>query len=62
MATRMKTFDCVDMKYQVQNRLLHEYETHKSETLSYFEFLRLRTDRSDWIKKFRDKMSLPSVG
>ena len=39
MATKTKTFDCVEMKRQAQARLRAEYEARKGEFSSVVDFL-----------------------
>ena len=39
MAKRKKTFDCVEMKDRIQQKLREEYESRKSEFDSYADFI-----------------------
>lgn len=46
MATKTKTFDCVDMKNRIQAQRLREYEARKGEFDSYLDFVNARVKRS----------------
>ena len=46
MATRTKTFDCVEMKDRIQEKRLREYEARKDEFASYIDFINARVKRS----------------
>ena len=46
MATRTKTFDCVEMKNRIQAQRLAEYEARKAEFGSYIDFVNARVKRS----------------
>ena len=46
MATKTKTFDCVDMKNRIQTKRLAEYEARKGEFPSYLDFINARAGRS----------------
>ena len=52
MLTKTKTFDCVEMKHQAQQRLHAEYESRKGEFPSYFAFLEARATESAWQREF----------
>lgn len=56
MGMRTKTFDCVEMKNRIQAERMAEYEAHKSEYTSFAEFIRARTERSEWIRTVRKKI------
>jgi hypothetical protein len=55
MTTKTKTFDCVEMKRQIQEQLREEYETRKIEFASYADFLNVKADQSPWVRKIREK-------
>ncbi len=40
MITKMKTFDCVEMKNRIQAEMLAEYEAHKVEYTSFVDFVK----------------------
>lgn len=44
MATKTKTFDCVDMKNRIQAKRLAEYEERKGEFASFLDFINARAD------------------
>ena len=49
MAGKTKTFDCVEMKNEIQAKRLAEYEARKSEFRSYLDFINARVqDSSLW--------------
>lgn len=52
MTPKTKTFDCVEMKRQAQEKLLAEYESRKDEFDSYSQFLTARTRSSAWQREF----------
>ena len=51
MATRTKTFDCVEMKNRIQAQRLAEYEAHKEEFASYIDFIDARIKKSSLWKE-----------
>ncbi len=59
MATKAKTFDCVEMKNRIQAELLAEYEARKDEFPSYAAFIRAGADESEWIRQMREKFGGP---
>jgi len=55
MATKTKTFDCVQMKRRAQEKLRAEYEARKSEFSSVVDFLNAKADTSATRKALRAK-------
>ena len=55
MATKAKTFDCVEMKNRIQAQRLAEYEAHKDEFDSYIDFVNARVKRSPLWKRSAEK-------
>ena len=55
MATKAKTFDCVEMKRQCQRKLQEEYEARKEEFDSYFDFLKAKANESPWVERMRKR-------
>lgn len=55
MATKTKTFDCVEMKNEIQARRRAEYEAHKDEYASYLDFIHARANASEWVKQVRER-------
>lgn len=51
MATKAKTFDCVEMKNRIQAQRLAEYEARKGEFDSYIAFVNDRVKRSSLWKE-----------
>ena len=52
---RTKTFDCVEMKRQAQERLMKEYETRKGEFESYVDFINSTANSDPLVLAFRKK-------
>jgi hypothetical protein len=57
MPKKTKTFDCVDMTNRIQAEMLAEYEAHKDEYPSFAEFVKARTDDSEWVRGVREKLA-----
>lgn len=57
MATKTKTFDCVEMKRRAQRKLQEEYEARKDEFGSYYDFLAAKADESPWVQRMRKKFA-----
>ena len=55
MATKAKTFDCVEMKNRIQAKRLAEYEARKSEFDSYIDFINARVQQSPLWKELLRK-------
>ena len=55
MGTKSKTFDCVQMKRQAQEKLRAEYERRRSEFGSYVEFLNAKAEESELWRSIRRK-------
>jgi hypothetical protein len=51
MATKTKTFDCVEMKNRIQAQRLAEYEARKGEFASYIDFVNARVKKSPLWKE-----------
>jgi len=57
MKAKTKTFDCVEMKRQIQQELREEYEARKTEFSSYADFINATADESEEIQAFREKLA-----
>jgi len=57
MATKKKSFDCVEMKTRIQRELREEYESRKEEFASYADFINATADASDAIRTFRENVA-----
>lgn len=57
MTTKTKTFDCVEMKRDIQGKLRTEYESRKGEYASYADFLQDKAAGSPWVRKMREKFA-----
>ena len=55
MATKTKTFDCVEMKRRAQEKLRAEYQARKSEFSSVVDFLNAKAEASTTRKALRLK-------
>ena len=51
MATKPKTFDCVEMKRRAQEQIATEWESRKHEFSSYGAFLEATLQESEWARK-----------
>ena len=51
-----KTFDCVQMKRQAQEKLLAEYESRRNEFDSYSQFIEAKSRSSAWQQDFWAKV------
>ena len=56
MATKTKTFDCVEMKNGIQAQRMAEYEALKDEYPSFVDFVKARADKSEWVRQMRRKL------
>ena len=52
---RAKTFDCVEMKNQIQAKRRAEYEARKGEFASYEEFVHAHAAASEWVNQMRQR-------
>ena len=57
MATKIKAFDCVEMKHAAQQRLRAEYESRKAEFSSYFAFIEAKANESSRQREFLAKVA-----
>jgi hypothetical protein len=57
MATKTKTFDCVEWKHRAQDKLHAEYESRKGEFASEIEFLKAKAEESETAKVVRAKIA-----
>ena len=64
MATKPKTFDCVEMKRKAQDEIAAQWEARKGEFSNYGEFLEAAIKESDWgrrtLEKIRGKKAHPA--
>ncbi len=51
MATKPKTFDCVEMKHKSQREIASEWQARKHEFGSYEDFLRASIRESEWGRR-----------
>ena len=56
MATKTKTFDCVEMKNRIQAKIMAEYEARKDEFPSFVEFIHARNRESERVKQLCKKL------
>ena len=57
MATKTKTFDCVEMKRKAQARLRSEYESRRAEFDSIVDFVNVKAEQSEVAKMVRAKIA-----
>ncbi len=62
MTTNVKTFDCVEMKNQIQRELREEYEQRKTEFASYGDFINATAEESDEVRAFRRRIEEAKSG
>ena len=55
MATKAKTFDCVEMKNRIQAQRLAEYEAHKDEFPTFLDFINARVEESPLWKELQGR-------
>ena len=55
MATKTKTFDCVEFKRQAQRKLRAEYEARKSEFGSWYDFIDAKAKESEWVQRMEKR-------
>jgi len=60
MATKTKTFDCVEFKREAQRRLRAEYEARKGDFASYHDFVNAKAQESAWVRRMEKRF--PSRG
>ena len=57
MATKPKTFDCVEMKHRAQEKLRAEYEARRDEFASYSEFLEATINEHPWQRRLWERIA-----
>ena len=57
MTMKTKTFDCVEMKNRIQSERMAEFMAHRDEYNSYADFIKARSDKSEWVRQMREKIS-----
>ena len=57
---RRKTFDCVEMKRRVQERIMAEYEAARDRYSSYTEFLQDTARSSEWMQSMLARLKAES--
>lgn len=59
MPKKRKKFDCVEMKNEIQRKILAEYEARKGEFASFADFVNARVKASPWCRKMMKRFSHP---
>ncbi len=54
---KKKDFDCVEMKKEIQEALMKEYEARRDEFKSFVDFLNAKSEESLWQRGFREKVA-----
>jgi len=62
MATKTKTFDCVEMKRRAQEQIRAEFEARKAEFRSFGDFIRVKAEESEPAKAIREKIARTKKG
>ena len=57
---KTKTFDCVQMKREAQERLMSEFNSRRGEFSSFEDFLHATVNKDKWVRSVRRKIQ--SVG
>jgi hypothetical protein len=57
MSTKIKAFDCVEMKDKAQQDLRGEYQSRKADFSSYFAFLEAKANESPRQREFWAKVA-----
>jgi hypothetical protein len=55
MTTKVKTFDCVEMKRQAQAEIAAEWERRRNEFSSFGEFVDAAIQESEWARRMSAK-------
>ena len=58
MRRKAKTFDCVETKNRIQAEMLAEYEARKDEFPSFLDFVKASAEKSEWVRRMREKFGL----
>ncbi len=56
MATKSKTFDCVEMKHKAQEEIVAQWKTRKQDFSSYEAFLEAGIKESEWGRRMWEKL------
>ena len=56
MATKIKKFDCVRMKNEIQAQRMAEYERMGDQVGSFADFVKARTEKSEWVREMLAKI------
>jgi hypothetical protein len=54
---KTKKFDCVEMKNQIQAKLMEEYEANKDKYGSYVDFIHKTAEASPWIQAMEKRIT-----
>jgi lysozyme family protein len=56
MKMKTKTFDCIEMKNRIQSERMTEFEADKNKYDSYADFIKARSEKSEWVQNMRKKI------
>ena len=56
MTTKQKTFDCVEMKNQIQRKLMEEFKARRGEFKTYVDFINAKADENPEIREWRERL------
>lgn len=48
-----KTFDCVEMKNQIQAEMYADYEANRDKYPSFVDYIKDQADKSSWVRQWR---------
>lgn len=60
MTTRTKTFDCVQMKCNIQQRLMEEYKTNARPGESYLQYMQRTNQQNARVHELRQSLGFSS--
>lgn len=55
MASKNKSFDCVEMKNEAQAKLLKEYDQRKGEFTDFVDFIKKKAQESAWQREMHER-------
>lgn len=56
MTTKPKTFDCVEMKDEIQRKMMKEFKARRSEFETYADFINAKAEESPVVRAWREQL------
>lgn len=53
MNKTIKTFDCVEMKNQIQAEMYADYDAHRDKYPSFVDYIKAQAEKSPWVRQWR---------